>query len=69
MSVEERRRRIWVVLPTYNEAENVAGVARAVAAFSRVLPADFVLGVLWQIHHNAEGHPASLLGTRARTRC
>ncbi|MFN2482360.1 MAG: ArnT family glycosyltransferase [Pyrinomonadaceae bacterium] len=45
---------------------NVAGVARAVAAFSRVLPADFVLGVLWQIHHNAEGHPASLLGMYSR---
>jgi 4-amino-4-deoxy-L-arabinose transferase-like glycosyltransferase len=46
---------------------NVAGVARAVAALARVLPADFVLGVLWQIHHNAEGHPASLLGMYSRT--
>ncbi|HVG29545.1 MAG TPA: glycosyltransferase family 39 protein [Pyrinomonadaceae bacterium] len=46
---------------------NVAQVTRAVAAFSRVLPADFVLGVLWQIHHNAEGHPASLLGMYSRT--
>ncbi|HEX8160848.1 MAG TPA: glycosyltransferase family 39 protein [Pyrinomonadaceae bacterium] len=47
--------------------ENVAPVARAVAALARVLPADFVLGVLWQIHHNAEGHPASLLGMYSRT--
>jgi 4-amino-4-deoxy-L-arabinose transferase-like glycosyltransferase len=47
--------------------QNVAGVTRAVSALSRVLPADFVLGVLWQIHHNAEGHPASLLGMYSRT--
>jgi hypothetical protein len=46
---------------------NVAGVTRVVAALARVLPADFVLGVLWQIHHNAEGHPASLLGMYSRT--
>jgi 4-amino-4-deoxy-L-arabinose transferase-like glycosyltransferase len=47
--------------------QSVASVTRAVAAISRVLPADFVLGVLWQIHHNAEGHPASLLGMYSRT--
>jgi hypothetical protein len=46
---------------------NVASVTRAVSVFARVLPADFVLGALWQIHHNAEGHPASLLGMYSRT--
>jgi 4-amino-4-deoxy-L-arabinose transferase-like glycosyltransferase len=45
----------------------VTNVTRAVSALSRVLPADFVLGILWQVHHNAEGHPASLLGTYSRT--
>lgn len=42
-------------------------VLRAVGALSHVLPTDFVLGVFWQLHHNGEGHPASLLGMYRRT--
>jgi hypothetical protein len=40
---------------------------RAVRALSHVVPTDFVMGVFWQIHHNGEGHPASLLGMYRRT--
>jgi hypothetical protein len=34
---------------------------------SHLLPADFVMGVLWQIHHTGEGHSAGLLGMYSRT--
>jgi 4-amino-4-deoxy-L-arabinose transferase-like glycosyltransferase len=34
---------------------------------SHLLPADFVIGVLWQIQHTGEGHPAGLLGMYSRT--
>jgi len=33
---------------------------------SHILPADFVLGILRQIRHNAEGHPAGFLGMYSR---
>ena len=33
---------------------------------SHILPADFVLGILWQVRHNSEGHPAALLGMYSR---
>jgi 4-amino-4-deoxy-L-arabinose transferase-like glycosyltransferase len=39
----------------------------AIQALSYLLPTDFVLGVAWQLHHNATGHPASLLGEYSRT--
>jgi dolichyl-phosphate-mannose-protein mannosyltransferase len=39
----------------------------ATEALSRVLPAEFVLGTLWQVKHNAEGHPAGLLGMHSKT--
>jgi hypothetical protein len=44
-----------------------ASVMTATRALSHVQPADFVLGALWQLRHNAEGHPASLLGAYSRT--
>jgi len=34
---------------------------------SHVLPADFILGILRQVRHNSEGHPAALLGVYSRT--
>jgi hypothetical protein len=40
---------------------------RAVGALSHLLPTDFVLGVFWQLRHNEEGHPASLLGMYSHT--
>lgn len=33
---------------------------------SHIIPADFVLGVLRQVRHNAEGHPAGFLGMYSR---
>jgi 4-amino-4-deoxy-L-arabinose transferase-like glycosyltransferase len=54
----------WVAASFPAHAESVMRMMRAL---SHVLPTDFVLGVFWQIHHNAEGHPASLLGAYSRT--
>lgn len=58
-----------------SEARWVAGVfparaetaVRAVLSLSHLLPTDFVLGGLWQLRHNSDGHPASLLGMYSRT--
>lgn len=36
-------------------------------ALSHLVPADFVLGILRQVRHNSEGHPAGLLGMYNRT--
>jgi hypothetical protein len=47
-------------------AHNVE-VLRTVRAASYVLPTDFVLGIFWQLWHNNEGHPASVLGKYSRT--
>ena len=33
---------------------------------AHILPADFVLGILRQVRHNAEGHPAGFLGMYSR---
>lgn len=46
---------------------NAELVTRAARALCQVLPTDFVLGVLWQLQHNGNGHPASLLGMQSRT--
>ena len=35
--------------------------------FSHIIPADFILGILRQVRHTAEGHPAGLLGMYSRT--
>ena len=44
-----------------------AGVATAfIRASSHFLPTDFLGGIFWQIKHNADGHPASLLGEYSR---
>jgi hypothetical protein len=48
-------------LPKYAGA--AAGLLRVAAPF---LPTDFLGGIFWQIKHNAEGHPASLLGNYSR---
>jgi hypothetical protein len=37
-------------------------VIRIIKAGSYIVPTDFVLGIFWQVWHNNEGHPASLLG-------
>jgi hypothetical protein len=34
---------------------------------SHVIPADFILGILRQVRHTAEGHPAGFLGMYSRT--
>src|ERR1051325_3916246 len=41
-------------------------VVRTVRAGSFLVPTDFVWGIFWQIWHNNEGHPASLLGQYGR---
>ena len=41
---------------------SAGAVTAAVNILSYLFPTDFVLGVFWQIWHNREGHPASLLG-------
>jgi hypothetical protein len=44
-------------MPSYaNAAKSVLRIS------SYVLPTDFLGGIFWQIKHNADGHPASLLG-------
>ncbi len=37
------------------------------AAFAHVVPVEFVLGILWQVKHSAEGHPAGLLEMSSKT--
>jgi hypothetical protein len=37
------------------------------SALSHLVPVDFVLGILYQIWHNAQGHPAGFLGMYSRT--
>jgi hypothetical protein len=45
----------------------VAGkVTLLTSLFSHILPADFILGILRQVRHNAEGHPAGFLGMYGR---
>jgi len=39
----------------------------AVRALSHLLPTEMVLGVFWQLWHNGDGHPASLLGMQSAT--
>lgn len=39
----------------------------ATSALSHVVPVEFVLGTLYQLKHNAEGHPAGLLGMHSKT--
>src|SRR3989440_1561818 len=56
--------RLWFEKP-YESGS--AGVLSAAAAFSYVLPTDFVMGVFWQLWHNQAGHPAGLLGMYSRT--
>jgi hypothetical protein len=46
---------------------NSAAVLRTVRTASFVVPTDFVMGIFWQVWHNNEGHPASLLGQYSRT--
>jgi len=36
-------------------------------ALSHLVPVDFVLGILYQVWHNAQGHPAGFLGMYSRT--
>ena len=54
----------WVVASFPAHAQSATRAARAL---SLVLPTDYVLGALWQVRHNAEGHDASLLGMYGRT--
>ena len=45
----------------------VAGkVTMLTSLLSHILPADFILGIMRQIRHNAEGHPAGFLGMHRR---
>jgi hypothetical protein len=45
----------------------VAGKVTALTSLvSHILPADFVLGIMRQVRHNAEGHPAGFLGMHRR---
>ncbi len=45
----------------------VAGtVTLLTSLLSHILPADFILGILRQVRHNAEGHPAGFLGMYGR---
>ena len=46
---------------------NTEATVRFVEAVTYVLPTDFVLGALWQIWHNRDGHSAGLLGMYSRT--
>jgi Dolichyl-phosphate-mannose-protein mannosyltransferase len=54
----------WVILSFPHNAE---AVWSAVRAFSYLLPTDMVLGIFWQLWHNGEGHPSSLLGMQGKT--
>ena len=42
-------------------------VVAVTKGLSNVLPVEFVLGVLWQLEHSAEGHNAGLLGMYSKT--
>ncbi|HEV3470828.1 MAG TPA: phospholipid carrier-dependent glycosyltransferase [Pyrinomonadaceae bacterium] len=46
---------------------SAAAVWAAIRALSYLLPTEMVLGVFWQLWHNGEGHPASLLGMQSAT--
>ena len=48
-------------VPTFASAATTS-----VRVASYFLPTDFLVGIFWQIKHNAEGHPASLLGAYSR---
>ena len=39
-----------------------AVLSTAAQALRLILPTDFVMGMLWQVHHGRVGHPAGLLG-------
>jgi Dolichyl-phosphate-mannose-protein mannosyltransferase len=45
---------------------NSGAVLQTVRTASYVVPTDFVMGIFWQVWHNNEGHPASLLGQYSR---
>jgi hypothetical protein len=47
--------------------KHAAAVWAAVRALSYLLPTEMVLGVFWQLWHNGDGHPASLLGMQSAT--
>lgn len=42
-------------------------VVPVATALSYIIPAEFVLGILWQVTHSAEGHTAGLLGMYRKT--
>ena len=46
---------------------NFASLKQMAQTLSYILPADFVMGILFQIWHNHEGHSASLLGMYSQT--
>jgi 4-amino-4-deoxy-L-arabinose transferase-like glycosyltransferase len=45
----------------------LGGAAIVIVALAQIVPAEFVLGVLWQLAHSAEGHTAGLLGMHSKT--
>lgn len=49
----------WIATSFPSSATTVLTSARAL---NLVLPADFVMGVYWQLHHSRDGHTAGLLG-------
>ncbi|HJZ79476.1 MAG TPA: glycosyltransferase family 39 protein, partial [Pyrinomonadaceae bacterium] len=42
-------------------------VTMVTSLLAHIIPADFLLGILRQVRHNNEGHPAGLLGRYSRT--
>ncbi len=54
----------WIQESFFRVSGTIALLTRVLA---HILPADFVLGILWQIRHTSEGHPAGLLGMYSRT--
>jgi hypothetical protein len=47
--------------------KTAAVLVPATTALSHLVPVEFVLGVLWQVTHSAEGHTAGLLGMYSKT--
>jgi hypothetical protein len=50
-----------------NFADHSDAVIRGTALLAHIVPKDFVVGVLFQVVHNREGHTASLLGMYSQT--
>jgi hypothetical protein len=44
-----------------------AVIVPSIQGMSHVLPAEFILGIVQQLQHSSEGHPASLLGMYRKT--